>query len=98
MPASNKVVVHDAEIDREYLEQNVADCRGARWQRARWTNGRATPLHAGSAPRDHDHCQICWWTLDDSPDLARSTGYTDGDRWICSECHDRFIADATPTT
>ena len=71
MPAANKVIVHDGEIDSEYLEANVVDCRDAEWQRARWTAAGATPLHSSSgAPADHSHCQICWWTLFDSPDLA----------------------------
>jgi hypothetical protein len=97
VPASNKITVHDAEIDREYLEANVAECLGADWQRARWTAAAATPVHSasGDSPQDHSHCQICWWTLSDSADPAQSVGYTDGERWICSECYDRFIADAT---
>ena len=41
---------------------------------------------------DHDHCQICWWDLFESPDEAHSIGYTDSRGWLCSECYDQFVA------
>jgi len=40
---------------------------------------------------DHDHCEICWWSLTEGGDEEDSTGYTDGQRWICSECYHQFI-------
>jgi hypothetical protein len=40
---------------------------------------------------NHDHCEICWWTLSDGGDEEHSVGYTDGQRWICSECYNQFI-------
>jgi hypothetical protein len=39
-----------------------------------------------------DHCEICYWELFESPDQSHSTGYANGQRWICAECHERFIA------
>ncbi len=39
----------------------------------------------------HDHCEICWWTLSEGGDEEHSVGYTDGRRWICSECYHQFI-------
>ena len=39
----------------------------------------------------HDHCEICWWTLSEGGDEEHSVGYTDGGRWICSECYGHFI-------
>lgn len=39
----------------------------------------------------HDHCEICWWTLSEGGDEEHSVGFTDGRRWICSECHYQFI-------
>jgi len=39
----------------------------------------------------HDHCEICWWTLSEGGDDEHSVGYTDGRRWICTECYQQFI-------
>ena len=39
----------------------------------------------------HDHCEICWWTLSEGGDEEHSVGYTNGGRWICSECYRHFI-------
>lgn len=36
-------------------------------------------------------CEICAWELFESTDERHSSGYTDGHRWICSECHDRLL-------
>jgi hypothetical protein len=36
-------------------------------------------------------CEVCRWELFESDDPQHSVGYTDGRRWICSECHDRYI-------
>lgn len=36
-----------------------------------------------------DHCAICWWKLDGSSD--HHEGYTNGQDWLCTECHDRFV-------
>jgi len=36
-------------------------------------------------------CEICGWELFESIDEQHSAGYTDGRRWICSECHDSVI-------
>ena len=40
---------------------------------------------------DHDHCEICWWTLHESEKEESNTGYTNGYNWICSECYEQFI-------
>jgi hypothetical protein len=36
-------------------------------------------------------CEICWWELLESENPEHSVGYTDGRRWICSECHYNFF-------
>jgi len=36
-------------------------------------------------------CEICGWELFESDDKQHSVGYTDGRRWLCSECHDNLI-------
>jgi hypothetical protein len=38
-----------------------------------------------------DHCEICWWELFESNDEEHAFGYTDGRKWICSECYHLFI-------
>jgi hypothetical protein len=41
---------------------------------------------------DHDHCELCWWTLDDRDDPAHNTGWVnDNDNWLCNDCYARFI-------
>ena len=42
---------------------------------------------------NHDHCEICWWTLMESEDSARNAGYTfNGKNWVCTECYEQFVA------
>jgi len=38
------------------------------------------------------HCAICRWELFESEDGSHRVGFTNGKEWLCSECHDRFIA------
>lgn len=38
-----------------------------------------------------DQCAICRWDLYESDDVSHGTGFTNGQDWICSECHARFI-------
>ena len=40
---------------------------------------------------EHDHCEICWWTLCDSDNPEENTGYTDGKDWVCSECYEKLL-------
>jgi hypothetical protein len=42
---------------------------------------------------DHDHCAICWWTICDQKEHQNCSteGYTNGLKWICNECYDKFI-------
>jgi hypothetical protein len=39
-----------------------------------------------------DHCVICRWELFESDDASHGTGFTNGRDWVCTECHQRFIA------
>jgi hypothetical protein len=91
MDAQDRISIHGQSWERSYIEHNIAACRGRHWQRQRWS------VSAASHKRDarispHDHCEICWWTLADSPDAEVNTGFTDGRDWICTECYERFIA------
>jgi hypothetical protein len=40
---------------------------------------------------DHDHCQVCNWTLFASDDPGHVNGYTDGYNWLCTECNQKFV-------
>ncbi len=39
-----------------------------------------------------DQCAICCWELFESDDASRGLGFTNGRDWVCTECHERFIA------
>lgn len=39
-----------------------------------------------------DHCAICHWELLESDDASHDTGFTNSKDWVCTECHERFIA------
>jgi len=39
-----------------------------------------------------DHCSICHWELFESADASHGFGFTNGKDWVCTECHERFIA------
>jgi len=48
-----------------------------------------------------DHCAICRWELFESDDPIHVVGFTNGRDWVCTECHQKFIAGnffATPYT
>lgn len=36
-------------------------------------------------------CEICSWELCESSDATHATGYTEGRRWLCNECYEKFI-------
>lgn len=45
---------------------------------------------------EHDHCEICFWTIFESENPEDGTAYTtDGHSWICQECYRQFIATKT---
>jgi hypothetical protein len=40
-----------------------------------------------------DHCVVCRWELFESQDEPEhGIGYTNGREWLCTECHENFIA------
>ena len=39
-----------------------------------------------------DHCAICHWELFESDDASHGTAFTNGKDWVCTECHQKFIA------
>jgi hypothetical protein len=39
-----------------------------------------------------DHCAICRWELFESDDASHGIGFTNGKDWVCTECHQKFIA------
>ena len=41
---------------------------------------------------NHDHCEICCWSLYEADDPESGEGYTiEGRTWLCSECYEKFI-------
>ena len=41
---------------------------------------------------EHDHCEICWWSLYESEEPENGVGFTtDGHNWLCTECFHTFI-------
>jgi hypothetical protein len=41
---------------------------------------------------DHEHCALCWQTISEYPS-DQPEGYTDGDNWLCLECHHKYIGE-----
>ena|ERR1700722_6221909 len=39
---------------------------------------------------DHEHCMLCWQTISEHPSYQQE-GYTDGEKWLCIDCHDKYI-------
>jgi hypothetical protein len=39
-----------------------------------------------------DHCAICRWELFESDEASHGVGFTNGRDWVCTECHQKFIA------
>lgn len=92
--ASTTVEIHGDTWQVEHIREDVESCRQHHdWQHAAWFPGRHAAASPTSQLRDHDHCQVCWWTLALSEDPRISTGWTRGGRvWLCCECYERFIA------
>jgi len=42
----------------------------------------------------HYHCILCWTVLFAANDPELSSGYTNGQDWLCSDCYARFVAEA----
>lgn len=40
---------------------------------------------------NEDHCVICWWQICAADSPLHGEGYTNGQDWLCAECHDRFF-------
>lgn len=40
---------------------------------------------------NQDSCAICRWKLCESTEPERSTGYTNGRDWVCTECYEKFL-------
>jgi len=39
---------------------------------------------------DHEHCELCMATISDIGD-DQQEGYTDGNKWLCDECYNKYI-------
>ncbi len=45
---------------------------------------------------ERERCRICRWELFAGPDKTHALGFTNGRDWLCTECHDKFIAGYKP--
>jgi hypothetical protein len=48
---------------------------------------------------NHDHCEICCWTLHFTDKEADGIGYASETfrQWLCSECYDLFVKETAET-
>ncbi|CAA0117553.1 hypothetical protein [Zhongshania aliphaticivorans] len=55
--------------------------------------GEVIPKGGEIVPKghDHEHCQICWWSISESEDPTKNQGYVSGHHWVCTECYGNFI-------
>ena len=39
---------------------------------------------------DHEHCALCWQKISEYT-TDQHEGYTDGEKWLRMDCHDKYI-------
>lgn len=81
---------------KEKWQQQTFVARDAVKQKNYWSEHRPErPIPKGGeiVPRgwDHEHCQICWWSIHESENPEIGIGFTNGDQWVCAECYKQFI-------
>ena len=82
MNSADNVVIHGKEWKQSDVKEQIEFCLTKKWSLANFKKP------------NHDHCEICWWTLVTTEDENHSVGYTDGYRWLCRECYHQFIESA----
>ena len=96
------VVIHGEAWEISTIEDKVRWCLDQKWKRRKWAasssvvykDGKEIGLKEGGW--DHDHCEICWWTLCESENTDEGEGYCDGGiSWLCIECHGQFVLEDT---
>jgi hypothetical protein len=88
MNVTDKIIIHGNEWKQSDVKEEIDFCLTKNWSRKHWVKNipnKPTAIHP------HDHCQICWWELFETGSEEHSIGYTDGYRWVCSECFHKFI-------
>ena len=79
---SEVVLIHGDAWKVADIADDVAWCRTVHWLPSRYTK-----------TGDHSHCSICWWTLAESEDANVGEGFVSQEqKWVCKECHEKFIA------
>ena len=48
-------------------------------------------ITASSGRSSLDFCSLCHWELNADGDPEHAAGYTNGRKWLCTECHDKFL-------
>lgn len=78
------VDVNGAKIEKQYLEESIAEAKSYQWKVDNWRDDQ-----------NHTHCLICNGTIPEKPLLGRQIYYQtilpNKILWMCSYCYDRFI-------
>jgi hypothetical protein len=76
------VIIHGSEWELEDIQEDVDWCSKQPWTLKRYTK-----------EKDHAHCSVCWWTIavSENPDIGEAFWTEHGNRWLCKECHQRFM-------
>ncbi len=80
------VIIHGDEWQQDHIAEPVQWAKTKVWVKEAWSSD--------AEGWEHDHCQICWWSLHKSEHAEHGVGYHnhDNDNWVCTECHDQFIS------
>ena len=75
------VEIHGDLWKLEDIQDDIEWAKSQRWLFKRYENAD-----------DHEHCLICYWTIQSSGNLDESTGYYfGGSTWLCNECYIKFV-------
>lgn len=77
----SKALIHGQAWDYADIAKDVAWCKEQNWQYQQYV-----------IEDDHDHCEICYWTIFLSEDVESGFAYQSNNCWVCQECYDNFIS------
>ncbi|HCS29042.1 MAG TPA: hypothetical protein DIW43_16415 [Spongiibacteraceae bacterium] len=81
--------------EQSWIKRKFICCDAVK-QKSHWrkyTPGEAIPRGGKMVIKghNHEHCQICCWTILESEDPSKNQGYVSGHQWVCTECYGKFI-------
>ena len=79
---TERVMVNGAQIERSFLEENVAEAREYVWVKTRWDE-----------VGNHGHCMVCSVTLSGNDLYYRSDGGV-----LDAYCFETFVSEQQPET